>query len=254
MMIKFVAIACTLVLSIAMSDPGNDSGRSIDARQIIGNALRAMGGREKMLKPSVSYVRAKGIAFAESGTELPLRLEVWNDKPDKCKAKTTVDDHGAIHEEIIIRNGDKGWIRRDGVTRPTSVDENQEIRAKVYSKRVHRLFPLLEEPGFALTVLGDKEVEGKKAIGVHVLNRGHYDIDLYFEKGSWLLIKDDEYHTGQDGKILHTENYFSKYKRIDGAAIPTKQKWYVNGKKYLEQEFVEIAFLKSVDAKEFEMP
>ncbi|HEV3448129.1 MAG TPA: tetratricopeptide repeat protein [Gemmataceae bacterium] len=167
--------------------------------------------------------------------------------------KTIIDDHGASHEEIIVLDGVGGWHRQYGVIRRINARDRQEVQKTIYSKRVHQLFPLLEESRFVLKVIGESEVQGTKTIGVRVSSVNQSDIDLYFDKKNWLLVKKRELYTGEDGQ-REMEIEYSNYKRIDGVTCAAKETWYVNGQKRVVQEFVEIKFLKSMPPKESEAP
>src|SRR5262249_31340150 len=65
--------------------------------------------------------------------------------------------------------------------------------------RVTTLVPLLEDPGFTLTALGEAKVEGRAALGVKVAFKGRPDLSLYFDQESGLLVKYDYRLQGAGG-------------------------------------------------------
>jgi hypothetical protein len=108
---------------------------------------------------------------------------------------------------------------------------------------------------FELAPLPDILVEGKPAAGIRVRSRGHKDINLYFDKKTYLLVKlqrrtDDP----MIGEEVNEERIITEYQDVQGIKTTKKSVIFRDGKKYLDMEVVEAKYLEKVDDREFVKP
>src|SRR5262249_55055262 len=108
---------------------------------------------------------------------------------------------------------------------------------------------------FDLEPLPEILVEGKPAAGIRVRSKGHKDINLYFDKKTYLLVKlqrrIDEPMTGQE---INEERIITEYQDVQGIKTIKKSVLYRGGQKYLDSDVVEAKYLEKIDDREFVKP
>jgi hypothetical protein len=108
---------------------------------------------------------------------------------------------------------------------------------------------------FDLSALPEIQVEGKAAVGVRVRSRGHKDINLYFDKKTYLLVKVQRRMDDQiSPEEVNEERFLTEYQDVQGIKTPKKCVVFRDGKKYLDMEVVEAKYLEKVDDREFVKP
>jgi hypothetical protein len=116
--------------------------------------------------------------------------------------------------------GNNGWRSVGGMLEDLDASSLAELKLGRYYDRVTSLAPLMKDKDYTLESLGEVKVQDKAAVGVKVSSKGQPDIELFFDKGTGLLVK-TKYRTkaaGQDrGEMLHESNY-SDWREPDLAA------------------------------------
>src|SRR5262249_42463978 len=146
------------------------------------------------------------------------------------------DANGMKFTFVWVFAGDKGWIKINEDTTDLNEDDVAEAKEEMYAGRVERLVPLIRDKGFELSPLGEIRIEEHPAIGIRVSHKGHRDINLFFDKQTGLLRKEER--TVKDrmlgGRERTQETLYSEYKDLGGIQHPTKVFIKRDGEKHVE--------------------
>jgi hypothetical protein len=238
----------TLALVTSVADANSESQA---ARDTVKRAIDAQGGEEQV-KKLIQPWRAK-----VKGTTglLQLNGEILQQSPSKGRISTTVGVGPASMEVVAVVNGNKSWRRIAGFTSDVTGKELAEMEDGEYrSRRVRFLLPLLQEPGIELSLLPDAVVSDEPARGVRVKSKGHRDVDLYFDRGTGLLVKSESRITPPDKPVIVLEQVSSNYRDFGGVKMATKFTKYENHKLTSVEEIIDLTFVDRIDDREFERP
>jgi hypothetical protein len=239
-----------VLLLVAFMTGGLKVGRADDraaAWPIIARAIRAVGGEEKLARFKGQIWKEKATYFGPGPGEKyeASYVALW---PDKLR----VD----IQKEFtLVVNGKTGWSMTQGKTRDLSREELEEHREGTYMTWVMSLLPLRDNE-FKLALLRDTNVGGLPAAGVRVNRDGHFDVDLYFDHKTGLLVRaDTRSKEAKTGKHVSQEITFSNYKEEDGTGIRSPMKVSITrqGNKFVEAD-VEVKHVEKQDSRIFEKP
>lgn len=224
-----------------------------EAKRIIARAIAAQGGRDAIAKRLCCHGRINQVFYHEDGP-LNLVIEYWSDfSGGKAKFIVTVksDEHINGHTTINVLNGDQGWTKSLARNITTSWDKEKmaETRDNIHAKKAYLLFPLIEDPDFELSALGEQTVENQKVVGVKITSKDRSPVLFYFDKTTYLLVKSVKTINGET-----FEEYFHSQKVYQGVMVDHKSSMYRDGKLILESETIEFEPLKSIDPAVFAKP
>jgi hypothetical protein len=243
-----VALVWAFAPIASAADSANDDK---SAREIVRRAIEAQGGEEqvaKFLKPWRAQV--KGTAGPQTITG-----EILHAGDQRGRISTTISLAGLPVKVVVVQNDDGVWRSIAGVTTEVKGKELEEMLDGGYrSRKVRFLLPILKEPGYELSLLPDAEVSDRPASGIRVKNKGHRDVDLYFDKENGRLVKTESRILGPDKKQIVLEQVFSNYRDFDGVLLASKFTKYENGKLRSVEEFADITFVDAIDPKELAKP
>jgi hypothetical protein len=155
----------------------------------------------------------------------------------------------------IVLNGDRGWVRTQGMTRDMTREELTEEKHQHYGGWVATLLPL-KDKAFQLDIVGEPAVEGKSAVEIKVTREGQREIRLFFDKESGLLVKVSYPVKANSlgGKVVEQVTMFHDYREVEGAQVPRKVTMYRDGKLFVAAENDELKAAPKLDARAFERP
>lgn len=243
-----VALTASLLPTLA---PRASAGE--EARAVIGRAVQALGGEDKLAKLQAVRTKAKGTVALDGGPA-PLTTEIVSQWPGRTKTTIQVEIEDETVTIVRVLNGNKAWQHTNGETQELDEQEVAALQARVHETYVHTLVPLLRDQAFSLSPLGEVPVGGRPAVGVKVTAKGQKDVDLYFDKGSGLLVKSACWGLNPSLGEITRETFYSDYQEKDGLKQPRKFVSRHNGEKYMEMEVMELQVLDRIDASEFVMP
>jgi outer membrane lipoprotein-sorting protein len=234
--------------------PAARADDAADARAIVEKAVKAAG-----YKPGD---KAKAMTWKDNGkfTAGDLAMEYTGDwafqGPDKYRFAVNGEFGGMKLTFLLVANGDKAWESALGMKEEVTGDKLEYVRNQVHNLNITSLRPLLADKEFELATAGEKDVSGKKAVGVKVTHGKHPPITLYFDKETGLLAKSetkvkDEF---QGWKEVPEETYFSDYKESGGNKFFTKMKIVRDGKTMIETALSDQKLADKLDDKLFEKP
>jgi hypothetical protein len=223
-----------------------------EPKAIIEKAIKAHGGAEKIGKIKGVQAKSKGTIEAFGGAA--FTQEVTTSFDGRLREVMDVELNGKKANIVTIYDGQKGALTVNGMNQEIPEKILEELKEASYGVKAARMLPLLTDPMYTLTLLGEAKVNDKPALGVKVSSKGHRDISLYFDKETGLLAKSESRKLNQKMQEVDEERIITEYQDVDGQK--TAKKLIVNqeGKKFMEVEVTEVKFLDKVDDSEFQKP
>jgi hypothetical protein len=244
-----LSLAVGLVLGPASQAPAQKD----DSRALVARSIKAHGGEDKLNKLNAARAKAKG-TMELMGISLPFTAESVAQLPSRFKSELQIDFMGQKLSVVQVLDGDKGWVTAMGQTQELQGELLTEMKEAVHASNVEKLTPLLKDPAYTLSPLGEIKVNGRPAVGVKVKSAKHKDVDLYFDKETALLVKTQREALNATQQKVAMESINSDFKEIEGVKRPMKVTVHQDGKKFMEMEVTDVKFLDRIDASEFAKP
>jgi outer membrane lipoprotein-sorting protein len=241
------AAAC-LVLVLA-----GRAAAQTEARGVIEKAVKAAGGADKLAKLKASKAKFKGTGKFE-GVTVALTGEVTLQLPGQMRLEVQAEAQGQNVTLLYVLNGGKGWLSVLGETMELKGEELEDQKEGLYAEHVQTLVPLLKDKAFTLDPLGEVKVNGRDAVGVKVVSKGHKDVNLYFDKATGLLTKMERRALDDAQQEFTEETFYSDHKDVEGVQVPRKVVVRHDGQEFMEMEVTEYSFLDRIDDSEFARP
>lgn len=251
MQARFLGLFATGVfLTLARPALADDAA----AKAAIEKGLKALGGAENVAKFKGATVKMKG-TFHGMGMAVPY-TGTWTIMPPDRMRFTIISEAGGQQVAFTrVFNRDKGWTSLAGMTTEMSKEEIADMRHELYAFRVQLLLPLVKEPGFTLSSLGDMEVDKKPAVGVRITHKGQRDLNLYLDKASGLPVRlERPVRDEATGQEIIQEEIYGDYKEIEGVQQSMKMLIKREGKIYVDGQATEFKVEKSLDDSQFGKP
>jgi hypothetical protein len=222
------------------------SGEEGDGRALVDKSIKAAGGGDKLAKHTSGSFKGKGTYYG-MGDGLPYAGNYAFQWPDKFR----MEIEGVF---TIVLNGDKGWIKEGGETKDMTKEQLAQQIMDQKAGWVTTLLPLADK-AFKIKAIGEAKVGKDEALGVKVTRKDYPDVTLYFDKKSGLLVKSTFLTKSPEQKFKEVtqDNYYQKYRDIDGVKLPGKMVIKRDGKVFVEEEVSDYKAGK-VDAKVFGRP
>src|SRR5262249_50730396 len=157
------------------------------------------------------------------------------------------DFNGQKIPVIQILNRDKGWAKIGDMLMDMTEEQVKEAQEGAHESWIATLVPL-KDKAYTLSSLGEVKIENRPALGFRVSGKDHRDVNLYFDKDNFLLLKSEMRIKDEDSKMeLNQETYFSDFKEVGGLKEPMKFVIKKDGKPFLEAEVEEVRRQEKVD-------
>jgi hypothetical protein len=245
-----------LCLAVVLSSAGlARADEAADMKALIDRAIKAAGGEARLAKFTAETFKLKGKWYG-MGEGIDYTGEWAMQWPNKMRVQIDAGAGDMKFTFVRVVNGDKVWTKLGDETKAEEdKEEIAEAKDELYSSWVTTLLPL-KGKGFRLAPLGEIKVEGKPAVGVRVSHKGQRDINLFFAKDKWLLVKTEQVvkDTMAGGKEVTQEEIYSDYKEVSGVQVPMKVVINRDGKKYLDGEVTEVELKEKLDHSLFGKP
>jgi hypothetical protein len=218
-----------------------------EARGVIRQGIRAIGGREALQKTKIHTFQENG-TFYGMGEGVPYTGEYAVEWPDKFKMEIA-------DAFTIVVAGDQAWVSAGGSVQELTGDQLAEQKQQRHSGYVTSLH-FLGQPDYQVKQLADADVDGQAAAVVVVSREGQRDVTLAFDKQSKLLVK-AEYKLKSpqhEDREVTEEIWFKDYRDVDGVKVPTKHVIHRDGQKFVEGEISDYTFPQKLDPGVFARP
>jgi len=259
------ALASPLLAALLMAAPAKDE--QAEAEAILDNAIKAVGGQEKLTKLTSFVLKLKRKSTPRpDGAALETAIDISYEFPDRKRTETIREVGGTKTTFLQILDGDKGWLSSRGTTREMTVVQTARLRTEQFAEFPMRQLLLYKGKGYKLTTLGESKVEEKRVVGVKVSSEGNPDTRLFFDKDTGLLLKrESELNRavpagggvpagGEEPKPVTVEIIYEDYKEAAGVKYPTKTTRFQRGQKVTEDEVTELKVVEKFDEKTFAKP
>jgi outer membrane lipoprotein-sorting protein len=236
-----VAVCFTLALLQARADD------AADARVLIGKAIKATGGKDKLAQFKAQTFSEKGTYYG-MGQGQPYTGKYAVQWPDKFRME--IKD---VFTSVF--DGDKGWVNFMGETKEMTREQLANQRESSAAQYATTLLPL-EDKSYTLTTLPEIKVDGKPALGVKAAKKGMPDVSLYFDKATGLLIKYSFRTKSEEekGKEVTQDVYLSDFHDVQGVQISKKVVIKRDDKQFIESDVFDVKLLEKLDDKVFAKP
>jgi hypothetical protein len=244
-------LGCVSLLALAPALYADDAP---DAKAVVDQAIKALGGADKLAKVPATTFKCKGTADLKKKGEF---TGTWSVQlPDKYHAELELSEGGNNESAILVVNGDNAWAHEAGRNRTEEAPADAVPMLKADFGAVllaHTLTPLAGKE-FKLSSLGEVKVNDKAAVGVKAERKDHPDLDLFFDKETHLPVK-AEVRVKEPGgeEVLHAF-FFSDYKEADGLKHFAKITVHRADKEVFVMELSELKRLEKLEAKLFDKP
>jgi hypothetical protein len=238
------------LLAVAMGQARSDDRAA--ALEVIGRAVRAHGGEQRLAKARAAHRTGKGTMLLY-GQASPFTTDTTLQLPDRVRDVIDFQIGEQKTRMVLIINGYRGWQVTPAGTAELDKDRLAEVREETYVIWLTTLVPLQNDKGFEFTTLPEAKVLGRPALGVKVASKGHADASLYFDKQSGLLVKIAR-QARLAGRAIDKEYLYGDHKDFDGVKLATRYTELLNGNKQIELTITGYDFPERVDAKTFEKP
>ena len=225
-----------------------------EMKALVTKAVQAMGGQAKLAKLRAATWKGKGTLHIDGNTAAYTE-DSSSQFPDRLRFDMEIDINGMKLNQLLVVDGDKGWIKTGGAT----VDMPKEVRTAItdyfYALALGMMPGELADKAYKLSPLGEVKVGDKTAVGLQASRPGRRDVNLYFDKEAGLPLK-IETTAGriEDGMEVNFEFLYTEYKDMDGVKTCTKMTWKREGKTYLERELTEVTPQEKLDDGVFAKP
>jgi hypothetical protein len=224
-----------------------------DPRAILEKAVKAHGGDQVLARTTASHSRSKGKIHVGGGLDFTAEEDVQ--LPDKFRSVVQLHANGMTFAVQQVFNGQRGWIEAMGMTKELDDKQINDVKEILHATRVGNVLAVLRDPNFKLAPLGPAKVKDKDAVGVRVSYAGRRDVNLYFDKGSGLLVKTEGRSLDPvNQQEVNQEKFFTEYRAVSGRQSPRKVEVYNDGKLFMEAEVLELRLLERHEESTFNKP
>lgn len=223
------------------------------ARALIEKAIAAQGGEAELTKRPVVTTKIKG-GFHGFGNKLAFTFtgESTTQGADRVKLVIDADGNAKFHMEYVL-DGKRGWVKLNGDTRQLKKEELALFLEEAYASWVATLLPL-KDKSFALTQLGEINIDKRPALGVKASSKDHRDVKLFFDKETGLLVKTERVAKDEIGQELTEEMFLSDYKAVQDTKQAMKFVIKRGGRPYQSWEVIRYQFAERPEAGTFAKP
>jgi hypothetical protein len=223
------------------------------AKDVLAKALEAIGGEKTVKKYPAAVQKSKG-TIQIMGMEVPFTSHEMMLEPDKMKQTITIEAGGQELKIVQVMNGDNVSMTIAGADMALDGDAKAELIEGAMLARILNVYPLLEDKGFEVKLLGEKgKVGDKEAYVLTVSHKKLRETKLFIDAKTFLVTKLEKEGTNAEMQKCKQEWFFEDHKKTDGVTMPMKSKITHDGKAFLDVEITEIKLLEKLDKSEFDV-
>lgn len=244
---------CVALFCLAAFLPGAAVADDAELRALIEKSIERSGGENQRSKTPAMTSKIKG-SIVVTGATLPFTGEMAAQGGNQQRLTLSVTVDGQVYSYIRVLNREQGWQKINDSDLDLSADQLTELKASVYATWVSSLLPL-KDTAFQLAPFGEREIGGRKAVGVTVTREGRRSITLFFDKETSRLIRTEtmvrDEGTFQD---VTEQTTFSNFKEFNGITYATKLSVSRNGAFHAEIDVEDYKPSEKLDETLFAKP
>jgi hypothetical protein len=231
-----------------------DETQEAEARRVVDKALRAMGGKEKLVAVKAATFKAKGkLYWFGAGTDFTGEFAMQG--TTKGRSVFHFELMGKKQTIVAVLNGKAGWVKtNDTVVEVDAKTLATQMGDHGYIAEMAMLLPLARgDKGIMLLPLGESKKGNHPVIGVEVSRKGYTTVRLFFDKETALPLK-LELKASVGGKKETHDILLADYKEIGGLKVAMRLTARRNGKVFYEYEISDFKMVDRLDDKLLEKP
>jgi hypothetical protein len=248
--------ALTLAGAVALASGSAGPSRAADTKDataILDNAIKALGGEDKLSKAQGVSWKAKGtITF--QGSDNPMTIQTILQGLDRSRQEFEGDFGGNPIKGVTVLAGDKGWRDFGGNHDALDKDALANEKRRTYLSLVPVTIVPLKGKEFKVEAIPEETVGGAPQVGVKATGPDGKEFSLYFAKDTGLPVREVAKVIGFMGEEYTQETTFSDYQDQAGIKKAMKIAMKRDGEKFIDQQITEFKLLDQVDTKLFAEP
>jgi hypothetical protein len=245
----FSIFAVGLVLGVAAGRADDQP----DAKVLLDNAIKAMGGEQKLTKLHTVSAKGKITGSPEKGLEIRVEFDGTCQGMGQYRADLDVQGGATNHKGVLVLSGDKGWFKKDDKTEPAPEGVAPFIQNVFYAGRMPQLLLAFRDKAYKLSPVGEVQVGTQAAVGLSISHNDRKDVTLLFDKNTGLPVKSEVRLADPKGKEIAVEFLYSDYKDFGGVKLSSKVAIKVDEAEF-KLELSEIKGVDKVDGSQFARP
>jgi hypothetical protein len=198
--------------------------------------------------PVLSF-KVKGTVFISQTPLAFVGTTALNPPADRLSMKL----QGLAFKFAIVLDGNQGWIKSSEQLIELPPEALEEQRERMHAESVTRLYPILDDQAYHVSLIVGGKVGDRAADGVVVRRLGHREVRLYFDPVTHLLGKTD-YEITENGRDVFQETQLEDYAEFDGVQRPRKALVRWDGVQRAQREMSDYRATKEAAADTFAKP
>jgi hypothetical protein len=249
--LAFGSVVVLLGSGVLRSGVLQAGGDSAEIKTLLDQALKAAGGADKLAK--LKNVTWKMKAAFTKGATVNLNMAASAQGWDRLRMKADVEINGMQKNMVMVMTDKNAWVNRDGETKEPPAKEIDPFRESYFALRATHMLATLKGKGYELSHLGEVNVKDQPAIGLRISRKDKPDVNLYFDKKTYLAVKTALRVPGPQGQDLEIELFFSEHKEFGDLKHFTKLMLKAGGQE-IPMEITDIEPQEHLDATLFARP
>jgi hypothetical protein len=245
---QFIGVVLAVTLLAAPA-----SGDDKQAQAALDNAIKALGGADKLDKVKAMSWKAKG-TITINGDDSAFTSQATAQGLDRYRSEFEGEFGGNKVKGVTVVNGSKGWRKFGDMNMELDADGLANEKRTIYLTIAATTLVPLRGKGFKVETAGEEKVADKPAIGLKVTGPDGKDFRLFLDKESGLPVKLVAKVVGFGGEEHNQETTYAAYKDFGGIKKATRIVTKRDGEKFLQQEITDFKTDAKVDAKTFGEP
>ncbi len=224
-----------------------------EATKILKRAITAHGGRDKLAMLEKFYIKVR--FDQKDGLD---SAELWSELPDsRKKVFHQVANNGQKRSVFTVAVADEGRLKipNEGARPMNEVQVRYEKEAR-YQLYARLLYPILEKKDVFRAIFRGEVERGKRLTQhVTVCSKGQFDLELFFEKKTGLLVEFSSKTVALEAKGRSFVTRFLEFKDFAGLIYPKRVMSLFDDEPMGEpDEVLEMRFLEEFPKGTFDLP
>jgi hypothetical protein len=215
-------------------------------RDLLAKAIAAHGGDAGAARARIAQLKGVGTQRGAHGIRFPFTWEETFALPDRHIFALRKDSGSTM--AVFTRNG-RRWGRIDDQDQP--LDNSRTHVAESMFIVLGLLTDLHNDRKVPMKRLEDSTILGRPVLGIEAESKGLGLIRLWFDKNSFLVVKEYKRSVDPDAGESGIELTFSDYRPYEGIAVPRKVT-YEDERTDIEYTLREVRFMDAFDDRLFD--
>lgn len=216
------------------------------AGDVIEKAIDTAGGERALSRVKAAFFKGKGVYSLE---DLKGAFKVVGiiQPPNQEKLTIEVEIEGKTARQVIVVNGNEGWIKRiakeceEENTEKMNEDELAETKSTMGETMVIFNPLTLRDKTISVSILDEQKVDDRPCLGIRAVQGKLLDLLLHFDKQTGRLkkVQRSEYF-GLIPQKIRIDLILSDHKDVSGVSIPFKITSQREGQTFRQFEITEL--------------